>query len=221
MEKLNIYQKMLAISNELEAVNKSFMVEVSKGRGYKAVSEADILSAVKPLEEKYGIYSYPQSRTIIESKNQSVVDGEKTKLIYFERIETTYVFVNVENPTETISMVSYGDGIDSGDKGVGKAMTYADKYALMKAYKIITGEDPDKEASKSYQEKKEPKEETKFATEKQLELVHNLMVEKHIPRELVKMQCGYFPDKKMPLKVCQDIITWLKEYDCPEEDVPF
>ena len=26
-------------------------------------------------------------------------------------------------------------------------MTYADKYALMKAYKIITGEDPDQSAS--------------------------------------------------------------------------
>ena len=30
----------------------------------------------------------------------------------------------------------------------GKAMTYADKYALMKAYKIITGDDPDQEPSK-------------------------------------------------------------------------
>lgn len=26
-------------------------------------------------------------------------------------------------------------------------MTYADKYALMKAYKITTGDDPDKDAS--------------------------------------------------------------------------
>ena len=29
----------------------------------------------------------------------------------------------------------------------GKAMTYADKYALMKAYKIMTGDDPDQNKS--------------------------------------------------------------------------
>ena len=37
--------------------------------------------------------------------------------------------------------------LDSGDKGDGKAMTYGDKYALMKAYKISTGDDPDAQAS--------------------------------------------------------------------------
>ena len=44
-------------------------------------------------------------------------------------------------------MVSYGDGIDTGDKAPGKAMTYSDKYSLLKAYKVATGDDPDKEAS--------------------------------------------------------------------------
>jgi hypothetical protein len=35
-------------------------------------------------------------------------------------------------------------------------MTYADKYALLKAYKIETGDDPDQEASKEYAVKKSP-----------------------------------------------------------------
>ena len=55
---------------------------------------------------------------------------------------------DTDNPEEYIEITSYGDGIDSQDKSVGKAMTYADKYALMKGYKIITGEDPDQEESK-------------------------------------------------------------------------
>ncbi|MDQ9734072.1 ERF family protein, partial [Acinetobacter baumannii] len=62
-------------------------------------------------------------------------------------IETIYKFVNVENPEESIEIISYGDGIDTQDKAVGKAMTYADKYALMKAYKIISGDDPDQDKS--------------------------------------------------------------------------
>jgi hypothetical protein len=44
-------------------------------------------------------------------------------------------------------MISYGDGIDTGDKAPGKAMTYSDKYSLLKAYKVATGDDPDKDAS--------------------------------------------------------------------------
>ena len=34
-------------------------------------------------------------------------------------------------------------------------MTYADKYALMKAYKISTGDDPDKEASEEQKPKQQ------------------------------------------------------------------
>ena len=57
------------------------------------------------------------------------------------RIEITYRFINIDNPSEFIDIKSYGDGLDTGDKAPGKAMTYGDKYALMKAYKISTGDD--------------------------------------------------------------------------------
>ena len=63
------------------------------------------------------------------------------------RVETTYRFVNIEDPNEFVDIKTYGDGIDSVDKAPGKAMTYGDKYALLKAYKIITGDDPDQKAS--------------------------------------------------------------------------
>lgn len=151
---MNIYAKLSAITTELSTVAKNLEVGVGKSK-YNAVGEADVLRAVKPLEAKYGIYSYPFSRTIIESgtiENESVDYQTKEKLIkrnLFERIEVVYRFVNIENPEEFIDIVSYGDGIDSQDKSVGKAMTYADKYALLKAYKIITGDDPDQNASET------------------------------------------------------------------------
>ena len=153
-KKLNIYQRLLAIENELMCVAKNLSVGVGKS-SYKAVGEADVLKAVKPLEAKYGVYSYPSSRRIVES---AVLEHEQTdynnnkviKKSFFERIETVYRFVNVDNPSEYIEITSYGDGIDTGDKSVGKACTYADKYALLKAYKIITGDDPDQDESQSY-----------------------------------------------------------------------
>ena len=47
--------------------------------------------------------------------------------------------------------------MDTQDKATGKAMTYADKYALMKAYKITTGDDPDQAPSENFKIKKTTK----------------------------------------------------------------
>lgn len=142
----NIYKKMSAITAELTAVAKNLNVGIGKA-AYKAVGEADVLAAVKPLEEKHGVYSYPYSRKIVEADlvtTTSEYQGKVTeKTNRYLRIETVYRFVNIDNPEEHIDITTYGDGIDSQDKAVGKAMTYSDKYALLKAYKIITGEDPD------------------------------------------------------------------------------
>lgn len=154
VKKLNVYQRLLLIQNELTNVAKNLSVGVGKS-SYKAVGEADVLKAVKPLEAKYGVYSYPSSRRIVESAvlENEATDYNNNKVIkksFFERIETVYRFVNVDNPSEYIEITSYGDGIDTGDKSVGKACTYADKYALLKAYKIITGDDPDQDESQSY-----------------------------------------------------------------------
>lgn len=148
---MNIFQKMASITIELQTVAKNLTVATSKNASYKAVSERDILDAVKPLENKYGVYSYPVSRTVLESnlfESESEYSGKVTKKTTFmTRIATVYRFVNVDNPDEYIETTTFAEGIDAQDKGSGKAMTYGDKYALMKAYKISTGDDPDQTES--------------------------------------------------------------------------
>lgn len=157
MSELNIFQRMAAISVEMSTVGKNLTVGEGRNK-YKAVSERDIIDTVKPLEAKYGVYSYPSSRRVLESnllESEITYDGRTTKKTTFmTRIETTYRFVNVDKPEEFIEIVSFAEGIDPQDKGSGKAMTYADKYALMKAYKISTGDDPDQEASQPTEYKK-------------------------------------------------------------------
>lgn len=153
---MNIYQRLALITSELRTVAKNLTVETGRGKGYKAVSERDVIDAVKPLEEKYGVYSYPCDRVVLESQTLESVSEYKdrdgnvnttTKTSFFSRIQTTYRFVNVDDPAQFVDTVTFAEGIDSQDKGSGKAMTYCDKYALMKAYKISTGDDPDQTAS--------------------------------------------------------------------------
>ena len=57
---MNIYEKLAAITAELSRVAKNLKVGEGKS-SYKAVGEADVLAAVKPLEEKHKVYSYPLS----------------------------------------------------------------------------------------------------------------------------------------------------------------
>lgn len=157
---MNIYQRMSAITEELQTVQKNLTVQTGRNSSYKAVSERDILDAVKPIEHKYGVYSYPAERRILEShmlESESEYQGKVTKKTTFmSRIETVYRFVNAENPDEYIETTTFAEGIDAQDKGSGKAMTYADKYALMKAYKISTGDDPDQTASEDTAYTKKP-----------------------------------------------------------------
>lgn len=171
---MNIYQRIDAITAELEVVAKNLTVQATKTSSYKAVGERDIIDAVKPLEHKYGVVSYPVSREILDDmtlESESEYIGIVTKrTTFYIKIRTKYRFVNIEKPEEYIETETISDGIDSGDKGGGKAMTYGDKYALMKVYKISTGEDPDQKASEPTEYSKP----TEKATKVQLMAINDL-----------------------------------------------
>lgn len=167
IKSLNIFERMMLITKEIGVIEKNLNVQMTQNKSYKAVSERDILDNVKPLEEKYRVYSYPVDRKIVESDTlvkETEYKGQVTKTnTLFMRLEITYRFVNIDKPGDCIDIKTYGDGLDTGDKAPGKAMTYGDKYALMKAYKISTGDDPDKEISpESGYKKVEPKEDNKL-----------------------------------------------------------
>lgn len=172
---MNIYEKMLAATVEVGNVAKNLEVGIGKNR-YKATGEADVLAAVKKIEAKYGIYSYPISRKIVASDTYTTTktydngnSAESTTL--FMRLEIVYRFLNIEKPDEYIDIVSYGDGVDTNDKAPGKAMTYADKYALMKAYKIITGDDPDQDASGDIGKKAAKSQSTPITVEQRSQMI--------------------------------------------------
>lgn len=62
-------------------------------------------------------------------------------------VHTKYRIQNIDDINDFIEVESNGTGVDTQDKGVGKAMTYAYKYMLLRTFAIPTGEDPDKISS--------------------------------------------------------------------------
>ena len=176
---MNIYQRIDAITAELAVVAKNLTVQTGKSSSYKAVGERDIIDAVKPLEHKYGVVSFPVSReilddTTLESEGTDYKGNPVKRTTFYIKIRTKYRFVNIDKPEDFIETETISDGIDSGDKGGGKAMTYGDKYALMKVYKISTGEDPDQKASEETEYKQPLRQ---YATEAQIKTI-KIMAEK-------------------------------------------
>lgn len=206
---MNIYQRMSAVTNEINRVAKNLMVDQGKS-SYKAVGEADVLAAVKPAEEKHGVYSYPVDREIIESAvltTTSEYSGQiRERKQQFMRIRVVYRFVNIDKPEEYIDIATYGDGVDSQDKAPGKAMTYADKYALLKAYKIITGDDPDQKASEDLKGKENR---TPMASEKQIAMLKKLGSESRENMDYIKDRVKSW--NTLTMREASDIIGALKK----------
>ena len=100
---MNIYEKLLAITSEIKKVAKNLEVGVGQSQ-YKAVGEADVLTAVKELEEKYKVYSYPFNREIVDNailQTEKEYNGKVTKgNQIFMRLKTVYRFVNIEKPED-------------------------------------------------------------------------------------------------------------------------
>ena len=221
IKEMNIFEKLSNITNEISSVNKNLTVGQGKS-AYKAVGEADVLKAVKELEFKYRVYSYPVNREVLESTMYTTTNEYGDKNNIFSRIKTVYRFVNIDKPEEYIETITFAEGIDTQDKGSGKAMTYSDKYALMKSYKIITGEDPDQNPSEDgYKKKSKPIGTNNKITDIEAKSVYALMVRKGydvIPTlekffkvtntsDLTKNQymeivakCNTLPDKKQVVK---------------------
>ena len=156
---MNIYEKIQAVSNEVRNVEKNLVVGTGNS-SYKAVGDLDVVMKVKEAETKFRVVSIPVRQELVKSEIVRVVGSNGyEKLTYSDIVKMTVKIVNLDNTSETIEVESFGRGLDAGDKGFGKASTYARKYALLNAYKIATGEDPD--ANKSEQQVALTKDEVK------------------------------------------------------------
>lgn len=133
MANKNIYQKILEVMKSIEYLNKDDAVKYGQ-TSYRAMSEEKVTMTVRKELIKQGLVVFPIKQTVEKDGNITTTNTE-------------YMMVNTDNPEEFIILASSGQGADTQDKGVGKAMTYSFKYMLLRTFAIPTGEDPDKIAS--------------------------------------------------------------------------
>lgn len=126
---LNIYQRMANVMNDVSYVQKE---DKKVNNQYTFVSHDAVTAKIRPALLKHGIMP-------VVSVKAHVQDGNRTEATIVVR------FVNVDQPEDAIEVESFGYGIDPQDKGPGKAVSYAFKYALLKVFCLETGDDPERD----------------------------------------------------------------------------
>jgi len=161
---MNIYQKLIEVRKAVPYLKKD-----EKGYQFKFVSSSQVLGTLKAKMDSLGLLLVPQlvNKTV---SDHTTKDGGHN---YFTEIEMEYTWINAENPQETIICKWYGQGLDSGEKGVGKAYTYSEKYFLLKFFNIPT----DKDDPDAFQSKVGSKVVSEPITKEQLATIENLLKE--------------------------------------------
>jgi hypothetical protein len=130
MTEKTIYQRMFEIMKEVEYIQKGDKIAEIGAQKYRFVSHDQVTAAIRPALIKHGVLTIPTIRSFSQDGNRTIVN-------------LSVRFVNCDNPSDFVEIESLGYGVDSQDKGPGKAVSYAYKYAILKAFCIETGDDPD------------------------------------------------------------------------------
>lgn len=133
---LNIYQR---LSNVRKTC--SYLRKENEGYQFKYVSSSQTLGHLHNAINENGLILIPEivSQEIQETTNQK---GNKE---FFTKLNMVFTWVNIDNPDDKIVCQWTGQGLDNAEKGIGKALTYTEKYFLLKFFNIATDkDDPDK-----------------------------------------------------------------------------
>ena len=140
---LTLLQKMLEIRKAVDYIQKSTV-----GKQFNYTSSSQVLSAVRAAMNDQGLLLVP---SIVGSVLTSTPNRNDV-LSHFTELEMLMTWYDVASG-EKLEIPWYGQGVDlAGEKGIGKALTYAEKYHILKVFNIPT----DKDDPDAFQEKAQP-----------------------------------------------------------------
>ncbi len=129
-----IYQKLLALQKAVIGLTKD-----KKSTSYDYVSGDKILSIVRPTMDELGlllvseVLDYSFTRIDYNTKN-----GQKSEMFCSLRMRFTWI----DSETgETLQCMWASSGMNNWDKSLGSAITYAERYFLLKQFHIATDKD--------------------------------------------------------------------------------
>lgn len=141
-EKLNLYQKIVKVRSSIGKINKDSTAGKGSKFSYDYVSGSLILSKIKEEMNNQKLIFTP----LIKDKNYKQIDTTnrygKPETNYIVELDLTYKWINADNPEETLEIPFYAIGEQSDpSKAFGTALTYSERYVLLKMFNLPTDED--------------------------------------------------------------------------------
>ena len=134
---MNLFEKLLEIQKGIDALTKD---SENKSDKYSYVSSDLVLNTIRPKMNELKLLLVPATTAgrVIEGVTKSGTTR------YLTEIDKLFIWIDCETG-ERFEVPFYAQGTDlAGEKGVGKAETYAEKYFLLKFFHVPTNsDDPD------------------------------------------------------------------------------
>lgn len=132
----NLYQRILDVKANIEGFTKD-----AEGYKYNYVEGSQILHKIRKKMEDNSLLLFPSVKQASYSEIEVVVKGKKKPNVLVE-MDMTYTFLNADSPEEQLVIPFFAIGHqDDASKAYGTALTYAERYFLLKFFNIPTDED--------------------------------------------------------------------------------
>lgn len=136
---MSIYKKLHEIQKSVRGLAKD-----KKGHGYDYVSGSKVIGHVRDKMDDLGII-LKQEVLSISNERQDYKTGvgtqyEKPKSEILSKVDMRFTWVDVDTGEKDENLFS-ANGMNDWDKGVGSALTYGERYFLLKFFHIPTDED--------------------------------------------------------------------------------
>jgi hypothetical protein len=133
--KLNLYQKLLKIQQEVIGLGKD-----TRSHSYQYVSGAKVIEHIKPLMNKHGLLLKQEVLNIENSRQDYLTSKGAAKSEILSSVSMKFTWIDTETGERDENMFG-ALGMNDWEKGLGSALTYAERYFLLKYFHINTDED--------------------------------------------------------------------------------
>lgn len=134
----SLYQKLAVLQKTVRGLAPNAQGG-SSSAGYRYVSGSKVLDIVRPKMDELGLLLVQQVDSIEnERMDYQVKSGPKSEIL--TKVMMTFIWVDSESG-ETFPVRFGANGQNGWDKGLGSALTYAERYFLLKFFHIATDED--------------------------------------------------------------------------------
>jgi ERF superfamily len=159
---MSIYKKLHTIQTQVLGLGKD-----KDGSGYKYVTGSKVLDHIKPLMNKEGLLLKQEILSIdnerqdyhvsLNQNQETKVWSGKPKSEILSKVMMRFTWIDIETGEKDENLFG-ANGQNDWDKGVGSALTYAERYFLLKYFHISTDEDDIDNPERKAEELKEQQE---------------------------------------------------------------